>query len=116
MKFDSHTPGPWVRHTIENYVYAPNESGPLAKVDRDVGYAGFLVAETLRNRHDAHIIAAAPDLLAACIEAAEEDVGLRAFPALIKAIVKAHGGKLPPEMRDNRAAREAAGLDPDGEG
>lgn len=110
MSHGPHTPGPW--SFKQDHVFAPEAKGDDADHCREIGYGGLLIAESI-NRRNQPIIAAAPELLAACIAAADEDRGLSCFPQLVRAILKACDGELPEQLRDCRASREIAGVDRD---
>lgn len=118
MSHEPHTPGPWRigKHPSCVIGSRPGEPGRAIDGGRVPGdleyYGGELVAESIQRR-DVNLIAAAPDLLAACIAAADEDCGLSCFPQLVRAILKANGGKLPEQLSECRASLEIAGLDGD---
>lgn len=80
------TPGPWLNGG--DHVYAPNVTGEVADNHKSVGYKGFVVAESC-GKQDLPLIAAAPDLLAAC-EAVLAD-GYQARAQVEVAIAKARG-------------------------
>jgi hypothetical protein len=86
-----HTPGPW----------QVTESGNVAGPTRSFGSQGWVGRICLANvmtgdvevkAANARLIAAAPDLLAACEEALDEDSGLACAGQLRAAIAKARGG------------------------
>lgn len=85
MSTATHTPGPWaVCETI-------CKGNRVLGVTVDDGKSGFPIAELSntsgRDRADAHLIAAAPDLLAACKDCMENrgDWGAAMAAALAKA-------------------------------
>jgi hypothetical protein len=68
MKTAQHTPGPWRVGDAGATVFGPNNGEPAPKIIANVGRGAF-PAE--RNKANAHLIAAAPDLLAALIRCAD---------------------------------------------
>lgn len=89
----AHTPGPWRVEVSREYatVFAGNESQPIAEIATSHG-------DTFgpRQRADADLIAAAPDLLAAAIRVRDNAFGptrAAALADLYIAITKAGGGK-----------------------
>jgi hypothetical protein len=87
MTSDDFTPGPWADGS--DHVYAPSVTSADAARDMSVGYKGYLVAESCRNKRDMTLIAAAPDMLAA-LEAVVAD-GYEALAQVEAAIAKARG-------------------------
>ena len=96
-----HTPGPWkikARHTdkgVRNTVYAKKEKRNANILNGDKNGVLYLinVDEALAN---ARLIAAAPELLEACIKTVEENLHLAdgencTLIHLVKAIAKATG-------------------------
>lgn len=85
-----HTPGPWFPHPTEDYVHA--DPAVAAGEDRDMaaGYRGPLICETVKGPNQI-LIAAAPDLLRACMLTIEEDSGLTCRDEIKRAITKATG-------------------------
>jgi hypothetical protein len=75
-----HTPGPW------------EAVGCLVRTARTESGGGFLVAECpVTNEHrweDARLIAAAPDLLAACEAAYEGDIDPEYLRAMLRAAIE----------------------------
>lgn len=74
----SHTPGPWNVGKHPSEIVTPNK----IEFDRPVmsysseeeelkHYGGYLIAESVFRKENAHLIAAAPDLLKACQKAYE---------------------------------------------
>ncbi len=57
--------GPWRVNDVEGYVYAEAGDDEASRKHVEVGYLGRLVAESV-PKGDRRLIAAAPDLLAAC--------------------------------------------------
>lgn len=92
---NDHTPGPWA-------VHHPRINRAIVAVDDD-NYIRSYVAERVREHADALLVAAAPDLLAAChaVQLAEhlwgvdsrafEEAFMEATQAVSKAIAKARG-------------------------
>lgn len=77
-----HTPGPWTvydQSLDDNVEYGCTIE---SKTDKDAGW----VAMEIHNRKDAHLIAAAPELLKACEAAAElyDELGLGSLEAAAK--------------------------------
>lgn len=62
---NQHTPGPW-RIGKCRFVVADSEIGTYADDMNHEYYDGYLVAESIKSPANARLIAAAPDLLAAC--------------------------------------------------
>lgn len=60
-----HTPGPWRVNNVEGYVYADAGDDEESRKHVEVGYLGRCVAESIAPG-DRALIAAAPELLAAC--------------------------------------------------
>jgi hypothetical protein len=86
-----HTPGPWVFDNLG--CISAETRDPVATVDAPVDF------DDLKEIHaNARLIAAAPDLLAACkaISAAPYGVALGDLETLNAAIVKAEGEPCPP--------------------
>jgi hypothetical protein len=92
---DKHTPGPWRLGKKWDSVVADGETG----YDDDQtlkAYGGHLVCESAKHKPNAHIIAAAPDLLAA-LEAMRDHPTIRAvcpsplWAQMVNAILKARG-------------------------
>ena len=82
-----HTPGPWeLRRSVREYWF----------IDHEQGGEGYTLTKLDCNEADAHLIAAAPDLLAALqdfLSATEETYDNRhERQAAIDAIAKAMGG------------------------
>lgn len=89
-----HTPGTWKpgkpRGTVVSDQPLPNYN--INGGHDDVAhYGGHLIAESIWRAEDAHLIAAAPDLLAVAEAALWEDDGLSCADALRAAIAKAKG-------------------------
>ena len=80
-----HTPAPWVPVWGESVIVSPEEDSGHDDEENVREYGGPLVAGSVHQRNMA-LIAAAPELLAACQLALSEDTGLAAAPALRAAI------------------------------
>jgi hypothetical protein len=89
-----HTHGPWQAGRFATVVstagLAVPPKAPLTS-DDDEYYGGRLVAESILNQADRRLIAAAPELLQACVAAIEEDCGLACAKQLAAAIHAATG-------------------------
>jgi len=93
MKTNERTPGPWVAKRMpcqsDDHVY----NSEVEAIERE-GKFGAIVASLLRKA-DAQLIAAAPDLLAACqafVDADCQDSASLAFSMATDAIAKATEG------------------------
>lgn len=70
----AHTPGPWRVGTSYGAVITDVEhDGVWTDPENRTGYGGFLVCESVRSEANARLIAAAPELLAACKAALDGD-------------------------------------------
>lgn len=81
------TPGPWRVNDDEGYVYADAGDDEASRKHVEVGYLGRLVAESV-PRGDRLLIAAAPDLLAACEAMLAATDGYPLPPEALAGIVK----------------------------
>lgn len=102
---NGHTPGPWRASENGKWVVADSDIGTWSDEDNNAFYGGALVCESIVSTDNALLIAAAPDLLAACEKAAEalnkEQLGWTLTPEeaerfdamlhLVAAIAKAKG-------------------------
>ncbi|HEU4731726.1 MAG TPA: hypothetical protein VFT22_27710 [Kofleriaceae bacterium] len=92
MVRSTHTPGRWRICGTYSAIVADVASG-YDDPENVTAYGGHLIAESVKP-HNRPIIAAAPDLLAACWAALDEDSGLSCAPQLRAAILAA--GAIPP--------------------
>lgn len=94
-----HTPGPWrpsASSKAMDAVIAGKEARPHDRTDDDY-YGGPLICESVMNPSDRDLIAASPDLLAACIAGVNAlcggENGQQALDMMKAAIAKATGGE-----------------------
>lgn len=96
MSKQQHTPGPWRVNDAEGYVYADAGDDEASREHVEVGYLGRLVAESV-PKGDRLLIAAAPDLLAACermvhaYDDEDEECIAQAIRKVRAAVAKARG-------------------------
>ena len=66
MKMSKHTPGPWLSNTDDRYVREERSGATIALVCDDDGHCDAEHRHAMPIGANASLIAAAPDLLAAC--------------------------------------------------
>ena len=92
-----HTPGPWGIFNIDNYTIGECENtktlGRVIAVTAHHSVNPFYGIENEEAKANARLVAAAPDLLAACKEAEQKfRVETETYKMLVAAIAKAEGG------------------------
>ena len=94
MSAQKHTPGPWRVGQIAQTVVADSADGTHAAHGEIEYYGAPLVCESVSSSANAHLIAAAPELLAACessLAMVETNQGPPDWDAMRAAIAKARG-------------------------